>query len=175
MFFFFFTQSVDWEAHPALHIFSQTATHYLVSRQGLPTSDYGTVSIADVKRSHGDQVTPGRQTCPITREQVTEYESYCRQVDIDRAAVSRDSLTNLENLPVGSNLECMALLKAMRAPGGELRYSRDSNDADAVIPIRALSRIMQRVMDIALDAQRRKFDEERATLEAKIAELSIEQ
>ena len=69
----------------------------------------------------------------------------------------------------------MALLKAMRAPGGELRYSRDSNDADAVIPIRALSRIMQRVMDIALDAQRRKFDEERATLEAKIAELSIEQ
>ena len=65
----------------------------------------------------------------------------------------------------------MALLKAMRARGGELRSSRGSNDADAVIPILALSRVMQRIVDTALEAQRRGFDEERAAWEAERAEL----
>ena len=152
----------NWGDFKPASIISRSANHYLVSRQGLPMSGFAMVPIADVELLGGDQSTLGSGGCPTGAELIDAYDVSCLEFERQYAERTKDAIANLENLPAGSKLQPMALIKAMIAPGGELSSSRIPNDADVKIPILALSRAMQRLVETALEAQSIEFAKERA-------------
>ena len=155
--------NVDWEAHPPVAIISKTATKYIVARQGLPFHDFGEVSVASAKAllCNGTAIAAAPATtattstnqgpfCPLKSSHIEEYESFLRTFKrdtFDHTDASEGELV-LEKLRSGSTLECCAFLGEMRMEGYELSKLNKKEDIWMKVPMMAMSRVVQRMVEV---------------------------
>ena len=163
-------QTVDVGAHPSVGIISKSDTHYVFICMGKPISDFGTISF-DTIDSHlrRGEPLPAGQICPVTLEDVDNYESACERAVDELCSDSEDDSFRAEN---GSALESLTLLTALRTYGGELHPERSASDTHVMMPLFATSMVIQNVLE-AERAERSASAKKIAALEAELAALRL--
>ena len=166
----FVTQTVDVEAHPPKAIISMSKTHYVFICRGKSISDFGTISF-DTIDSHlrrGEPPLPG-QICPITADDLCNYESSCESMDQEVVSIPLEELMTAGRVHDGSALEFLSLFMSLSTKGGELHPERRTKDVNVMVPLLATCGVVQRL----LESDRREYAEKIAALNAEIEELRV--
>ncbi|KAK9837344.1 hypothetical protein WJX81_007743 [Elliptochloris bilobata] len=165
---------VDWQAHPAECILTQTrdGTKFVVKRAGLGFAEFGLVDARAAKRQRAEGAPAEGAAPPLPLTLVDEYERYTAKFHAAVHDHTEDGELDLEDLAPGSLLDACSFLGYMREEPFLLNRAVKGRDTTMRVPTLGLSLLVQRMVG-AEAAKRAEADAEARGLRTKVKELEM--